>query len=245
MLTVAPDRLTAALGELDPEARALLDLSLRRGIRDEDLAELLKTEPSEVARKRDDAIQRVAAGVGAGGRPPVPAVRTALAELSPETLGERPPAPPPSPVARAARPLSLRRVLLPILAVGAIVAGLVAAGAYDGEDSAPAPSTPGPKAALTALDGGSARGTARIAGDRLDLSVSGLRRNARYQIWMYDSVADAVSLGSLRGPSARVQPSIPEGATRHRHLDVSLEPSDGNPNHSGQSVLRAPLSKLR
>jgi anti-sigma-K factor RskA len=241
MLTVAPDRLAAALGELDPEARALLDLSIRRGIRDEDLAELLKTEPSEVARRRDDAIERVAAGVGSTARPPVPEVRTALAELPPESLGERPPA-------RVAGPLSLRRVLFPIVAVGAVVAGLVIAGAYHGEDSGPAApaSNPGaPEAPLTALGRGPEHGTARISGDRLDLSVTGLPQNASYQVWAYDSISDAVSLGSFRGPSARVHPPFPKDAGRHRYLDVSLEPRDGNPNHSGQSVLRAPLAKLR
>jgi hypothetical protein len=37
---------------------------------------------------------------------------------------------------------------------------------------------------------------------------------------------------------------LPAQASRYRSIDVSFEPSDGNPNHSGQSVLRVPLSKL-
>jgi hypothetical protein len=243
MLAVAPDRLTAALEELDPGARALLDLSLRRGIRDEDLAELLKTEPSEVARRRADAIERVAAEVGSSPDANGPEVRVALAELPPESWEARTPrAPQP-----ALTPRRFLPALLPIAAVAAAVAGLVAVGAYHGGDSEPAPPSPVPKpqVPLAALDGGSARGTARISGDRLDLSVTGLRPKARYQVWLYDSIADAVPLGSFAGPSARVRPRVPAQASRHRYLDVSLEPSDGNPNHSGQSALRAPLSKLR
>jgi hypothetical protein len=255
MLNAAPDRLTAALEELDPGARALLDLSLRRGIRDEDLADLLKTEPSEVARQRADAIERVAAGVGSSASARAPEVRTALAELPPESWGSSPPtplAPPAALVAPEPARASSRRwlsVVLLLVAVGAAVAGLVAAGAYHGGDAgSPRPAEPKPlasKAPLTALDGGSARGTAHISGQRLDLSVSGLRRKARYQVWLYDSIADAVPVGTFAGPSARVHPRVPAGASRHRYLDVSLEPSDGNPNHSGQSVLRAPLSKRR
>src|SRR5438093_1224563 len=95
MLDMAPDRLMAALEELDPGSRALLDLTIRRGIRDEDLAELLRTAPSEVARKRTHAIERVAAEVGSSRPEQLPEVRTALAELPPEGWGARPPAPAP------------------------------------------------------------------------------------------------------------------------------------------------------
>jgi hypothetical protein len=241
---MAPDRLTAALEELDPGARALLDLSLRRGIRDEDLAELLKTEPSEVARRRDDAIQRVAAEVGSTSRPPGPEVQTALAELPPESWDAQARNGGSSP---AAGGLSLRRVLLPILAIGAAVVLLVAVGAYHGGGSGPAKRSPAPKppAPLTVLGGGSAHGTARIADDRLDLSLFGLRTKARYQVWLYSSIADAVPVAAFTGPGARVHTKLPASAGRHRFLDVSLEPADGNPNHSGQSVLRAPLSGLR
>jgi hypothetical protein len=37
---------------------------------------------------------------------------------------------------------------------------------------------------------------------------------------------------------------LPARARRYRFVDVSLEPTDSNRNHSGDSVLRAPLAKL-
>jgi hypothetical protein len=41
-----------------------------------------------------------------------------------------------------------------------------------------------------------------------------------------------------------VTAELPAAAARYRYIDVSLEPADGNPNHSGQSVLRVPLRGL-
>jgi hypothetical protein len=258
MLVMAPDRLMAVLEELDPEARALLDLTVRRGLRDEELAELLKTEPTEVARQRSAVLEQVAAEVGSSRPEQLPEVRTALAELPPEGWGlrpETPQAPPPPGVAPDRVRVSPRRILyalLPLLAVALIVAALLAAGAYHGgdEDTGPAPAPAPPQAqagglGLTPLMGSAARGSARISGGRLELTASGLRPRARYQVWLYSSIADAVPVASLRGPSGRVDARLPAGAARHRFLDVSLEPADGNRNHSGQSVLRVPLSKLR
>ena len=37
---------------------------------------------------------------------------------------------------------------------------------------------------------------------------------------------------------------LPPDASDYRFLDVSSEPADANPNHSGASVLRAPLAEL-
>ena len=37
---------------------------------------------------------------------------------------------------------------------------------------------------------------------------------------------------------------LPEGYERFRFLDVSQEPDDGNPNHSGASVLRIATADL-
>jgi DNA-directed RNA polymerase specialized sigma24 family protein len=42
-----------ALSRLDPESRALLDLSLRRGLDDDDIASVLRVDQDEVKRRRD------------------------------------------------------------------------------------------------------------------------------------------------------------------------------------------------
>jgi hypothetical protein len=57
-------------------------------------------------------------------------------------------------------------------------------------------------------------------------------------------VIDAVSLTKVQGTKLGLDLKLPGNATHYRYVDVSLEPADGNPNHSGESVLRVPLSKL-
>ena len=53
-----------ALAALDPEGRALLDLSLRRGMDDSEIAAILRVEPEEVARRRGDLLDRLAGELG-------------------------------------------------------------------------------------------------------------------------------------------------------------------------------------
>jgi hypothetical protein len=69
-----------------------------------------------------------------------------------------------------------------------------------------------------------------------------------YEVWLYNSPQEAKSLGAqvtddkgqYRGAGA-----LPSDYSRYRFVDVSLEPIDDNTAHSGQSVLRGRLSKLR
>ena len=42
------------------------------------------------------------------------------------------------------------------------------------------------------------------------------------------------------GSGAALHGPLPKGFQRYRFIDVSREPADGNPNHSGDSVLRVP-----
>ncbi len=60
--------LAAALRRLDDESRALLDLSMRRGMPDEDIAAVLRVEAREVGRRRADALDRLAADLSLDGR---------------------------------------------------------------------------------------------------------------------------------------------------------------------------------
>jgi hypothetical protein len=54
----------AALAGLDPESRALLDLSLRRGLDDSEICAVLRVEPEEVARRREELLERLADELG-------------------------------------------------------------------------------------------------------------------------------------------------------------------------------------
>jgi DNA-directed RNA polymerase specialized sigma24 family protein len=58
----------AALSGLHPESRALLDLSMRRGRDDSEIAQVLRVEPEEVARRRAELLERLADELGLDGR---------------------------------------------------------------------------------------------------------------------------------------------------------------------------------
>lgn len=126
--------------------------------------------------------------------------------------------------------------------------GTTAAGESPAEDPEPAPATGAP---LKALPGaGRARGSASLTGTgderRVVLRVRGLPRTpGGYEVWLYDSVADAGSLGRFPGPGISLDAPLPQDGADRRFLDVSREPPDGNENHSGASVLRVPLKRLR
>ena len=93
-----------------------------------------------------------------------------------------------------------------------------------------------------------ARATAEIENGTLDLSVTGLPDPAAPATWSGSTTrsADARPLNQPQPePEFELKAKLPEGAESYRYLDVSLEPADDNRNHSGQSVLRLPLSSLR
>ena len=271
------------LQDLDALSRALLDLSLGRGMEDAEIADVLGTDEVSVLEVRVGLLRATAEKIAPEhvddevhvlqslmadrlyGDPDGEAEEIAALEAAvPE------PAPKPAPAAvRASRPAERPRrrspllFLLPLLLVVAVI-GLVVILAGSGDDdggnsraprqspaTASKPGAAQPKAAasprptskrarLTAVEGG-ASGTATLTGDRLKLKLHGLpaAQGGTYTVWLYNSIIDARSLGSPK--SAK----LPAGASRYRYLDVSLEPADGNRNHSGRSVLRVPLKKLR
>jgi hypothetical protein len=69
-----------------------------------------------------------------------------------------------------------------------------------------------------------------------------------YEVWLYNSPEDAKSLGAQvtdqRGRYQGAGP-LPGNYTRYRFIDVSAEAIDRNPAHSGTSVLRGRVPKLR
>jgi hypothetical protein len=93
----------------------------------------------------------------------------------------------------------------------------------------------------------SASGSARVeetaAGSReivVDLSAP---RGGLREVWLIDpETSGLVSLGLLSGTSGTF--SIPADLDLNRYsvIDVSEEPDDGDPAHSGNSIVRGPLS---
>lgn len=59
MVAVRTKELSRALGALDDENRALLELSFRRGMADEEIAAVLNVETSEVGGRRAELFERL------------------------------------------------------------------------------------------------------------------------------------------------------------------------------------------
>jgi hypothetical protein len=293
ILSLQEDSFTAALAQLDPASRALLDLSLRRGMRPEEIGDLLGTDPESVIVARESALEQLAAVLGTEEALELDDLRGRLATLpsdawtppaddedadleyaddDEEPLPDRPaPAAVDEPRRKSRLPL-----LLALLAVAAVVLVIVlASGGSDDEDapaSAPAPApqaqqpsaskpaapatkpesaakpepTAGAKVPLAPVSAGAgAEGTASLldGGKRLRLDVTGLR-DGSYEVWLYDSVIEANLIGKGSGTKLALDLDLPDDASHYRYVDISREPDDGNPNHSGESVLRVPLAKL-
>jgi len=86
---ISPEQLTAALQRLDPRDWEVLDLSLRRRVPDEALAQLFATEPPEVARRRAFAIEHLADELGVQRGEDLGAVLKALLEPATWDVAER------------------------------------------------------------------------------------------------------------------------------------------------------------
>jgi lipoprotein-anchoring transpeptidase ErfK/SrfK len=84
------ERLARALKALDPADRGLLDLSLRHRIPDDELAEVLRMEPQEVARRRVDALKSVSEQLNARDVGGLATTIDSLLTLPPEAWGVPP-----------------------------------------------------------------------------------------------------------------------------------------------------------
>jgi anti-sigma-K factor RskA len=177
---------------------------------------------------------------------------TQLRALGPQEW--EPAAPPPlrAPVADQPERVARRRLGHPLgrrpalaaaaaLALVALAAAGVALIAGDGGTAA------GRDVALAAVGDGppGARADARLGATTMRLTVSGLPRvgaGGFYEVWMMRDAGHPVALGSLRvGADGRARVDLPVTASPRRFpvLDISREPADGDPAHSGHSVLRS------
>jgi Anti-sigma-K factor rskA len=264
MLTTPPEQIDSALGRLEPGDRALLELSLGRHVPDDEIAGLLHVERDDVERRRSNALDRLAHDVDA-------ASTNELADLLQDTWSNGGNGAPATavPVEPGAEPLlpdlepeggplqAGRRgfLVVGILVLAMIVAVVVAVIRLGGKDeaathpAAPVRPAPAPSASprvplrpvVAAAQG--IRGTAQLRGGSVRMSVRGLpAARGDYTVWLYDSVENALPLGNLR--DGKLTAKLPRDYARFRSLDVSIEPRDGNANHSGASVLRAPVSAL-
>jgi len=146
-----------------------------------------------------------------------------------------------------------RRAWVPIAAAACAVGlvGGIAGGAWWQSTRVPAPETVIAQAQLDALPGWTASGSASIEetpdGRRevvVDL-VGGAGADGIREVWLLTPDAKGlVSVGLLDGDTGRF--SIPAGLDLAEYpvVDVSAEPADGNPTHSGDSIVRGTLNTL-
>jgi len=124
--------------------------------------------------------------------------------------------------------------------VGSVVTGLVLSGGDDGGVVA--------SADLAALPEHQGTGAAEVvgSGDRreLRLDVTGLTTgDGFYEVWLLGADGKRlVSLGLLDGSTASFPLPSQVDLADFPVVDVSLEPADGNPAHSGDSIVRGTLS---
>lgn len=150
------------------------------------------------------------------------------------------------PEAEPAPRRSVRRLLL---AGGAALTAAAAAGVVVlSGGGTPAAPPEGPSAPLVALGEVDATGQVVLAASperrALRVDTAGLPApDGIYEVWLLDVETDRlVALGAL-DDSGSGWLTVPTGVdvSDYPQVDISLEPDDGDPTHSGNSVLRGDL----
>lgn len=117
------------------------------------------------------------------------------------------------------------------------------------EESSDPTISPGPALALERLGEApaSAHGEVRMVsseGDQMRLDVSGLAPSPDgefYELWLLGEEGELIALGSFRvgeHGTRSVELPLPVEPSSFKYFDVSIQPEDGDPGHSGRSVLR-------
>jgi len=102
--------------------------------------------------------------------------------------------------------------------------------------------------------GSDAAGVALVTrtGDQFELALQAqvppTKRNQAYEVWLFNSRDDAVSLGAQvtddQGTFAG-RASLPDNYEDYRSVDISRERVDRNAAHSGTSVLRGQIDEIQ
>ena len=157
-------------------------------------------------------------------------------------LAAVPAAPAPDPVVRQLRPRR-SHLLLAAAAAAVVVAAAAGAIALNRDDDVVLASTP-----LSTLDTGRQEGTASVVeqGDGTRWLRIQLRtpppRDGYYEAWLADASAKGmVSMGSVRPGTTSLPVPDDLKLTDWPTVEVSVEPLNGDPAHSGVSLVRGQL----
>lgn len=259
-----PDRIAAALDRLDPETRALLELSGRRGLSDDEIGELLGVDAAEVKRRRAQAVSQVAEDLDARG--------AERAELRHQLADPRAPhweAAPAKAKPKAESPSKSRRPLalaaLAALLVIVLVVVIASSGGDDGGSggssttasnkegaSTAAKTTPEGAAPVAAsekveferLNGTYGHGTAQLADGKLRLRLSGFLKptGGGYAVWLVGSndrllyaTTDTTISRDLR---------LPANYKSYKYVEVARAVPSLDSPHTSFSLLRLPVGSL-
>lgn len=140
-----------------------------------------------------------------------------------------------------------RRLILRPLVAAACAVVLLAAGIGLGVwlDRNPSPSEQLALQPVGDVDP-AASGKVSLDSDGVNVRVSGLKRTGDgefYELWLLGADKRLVGLGSFRvnaDGAATLTLPLPVDPKTFTYFDLSLEPADGDPGHSGVSVLRGP-----
>ncbi len=267
---LAPDRIAQAIAGLDPQHRAMLELSARRGLGDDEIADVLQVEPVEVGRRRGEALGDLST------RLDFPQEQRGDLERELENLSEERwrGAPEARVPGRRKRVMAMAALVI----AGAVVALVLALSGSGGEDEADRPeraerpaaesaSEPAPAKAPQAqprpapsvgrvltmqrLNGTNGSGAAQIvrSGEksRLRLEVTGFLRpnGGGYAVWLYTPGGDARRLFATTDTAFEREFPLPRQLTRFRFAEVARAVPALDSDHSGLTLLRVPLSSLR
>lgn len=145
------------------------------------------------------------------------------------------------------RPLPAAGLAVVLLAVGVAGGALIGGAGDSGSREAGASNL-----VLSRIDDGpaGAQGDVIVAGDRSQatVDVSGLDPSGPdrfYELWLLNEDGRMIALGAFEVGAdgrAEVELPIPVTPSRYSYFDVSLQEDNGDPAHSGVSVLRGPTS---
>jgi DNA-directed RNA polymerase specialized sigma24 family protein len=81
VVAVTMEKLRDELARLDPTDRALLDLNLRRGMEESEIAEVLNVDADEVSTRRERILEKLASDLGLETREQRDELRATLPDL--------------------------------------------------------------------------------------------------------------------------------------------------------------------
>lgn len=256
-----PHKIAAALDRLDPETRALLELSGRRGLSDAEIGELLGVDAPEVKRRRAQAVSQVAEDLDARG--------AERAELRHQLADPRAPhwEPAKGKPAKATAPKSRRPLALAALAALLLIVLVVVIASSGGDDGgsgrsdstasdngkAPAAKTTPEGAAPVAasqkveferLNGTYGHGTAQLVDGKLRMRVSGFLKptGGGYAVWLIGP--DDKLLYATTDTTIRRDLKLPANYKSFESVEVARAVPSLDSPHTSFSLLRLPVGSL-